>query len=67
MQVLATSGHVGIEFERTNMDVCLDIAPRAMQRFLKAAQADDAPRATDVGNKVYLEPGHGVLLRWVPL
>jgi len=58
--VLATSGHLRVEFKRLNVELGPYIAGQIYQRPLKGRQADGTPGAGDVGDEIDLEQrSHG--------
>src|SRR4029450_7149072 len=51
-ELLPLGRQVRIELERLEADVRFDEVANARQRFLKPFEADDAPRAGNIGNEV---------------
>src|SRR6185312_5430103 len=59
---LALGRHLGVELERLEMKLGGNVSADARQGLIERFQADRAPGAGDVGNKVDFEwSGHGVL------
>jgi hypothetical protein len=59
LDVLAAGRHAGIQFERLEVQLGGDLAVEALQGLLERVQADDAPRAGDVGDEVDSQFVHG--------
>jgi hypothetical protein len=53
--ILPLRGHVGVELERLEMNFRAHLAIKIFQRLLERLQADDAPRAGDIGDEIDLD------------